>query len=112
MKDILEFKGFIGSVHFNSVDRVFYGKIEGINDLVTFEGASVDELETAFRYMVEQHIEDCSHEGKKPEKSYRGVFNVRVTPELHQKAAQKAVSTGITLNQLVRKALLKELENH
>ena len=38
MKDVLTYKDFIGSVHFSSEDSVFFGRIEGINDLVTFEG--------------------------------------------------------------------------
>jgi predicted HicB family RNase H-like nuclease len=59
MKDVLTYKGFIGSVHYNSKDRVFFGKIEGINDLVTFEGTTVDELENGFRFMVDEHIKDC-----------------------------------------------------
>jgi len=58
MKDILTYKGFIGSVHFSTNDRVFFGKIERINDLVTFEGTTVDELENAFYYMVDEHIQD------------------------------------------------------
>ena len=57
-KNELKYKGFIGSVNFSAEDRVFYGKIEGINDLVTFEGTTVDELEEAFKYMVEEHIQD------------------------------------------------------
>ncbi len=27
MKDVLSYKGFIGSVHFNAEDKVFYGKM-------------------------------------------------------------------------------------
>ncbi len=34
MKDVMQYKNFIGSVHFNADDEIFYGKIEGINDLV------------------------------------------------------------------------------
>jgi len=64
MKDVLTHKGFIGSVHFSTDDRVFYGKIEGINDLVTFEGTMVDELENSFKLMVEELINDCKEEGK------------------------------------------------
>jgi predicted HicB family RNase H-like nuclease len=110
MKNILTYKGFIGTVNFNSEDRLFYGKIEGINDLITFEGTTVDELESAFKYMVDQHIADCKTEGKPAEKSYKGVFNVRISPELHKQAAQKAIIKGITLNQLIKRALKKELE--
>ena len=44
MKDVITYKGFLGSVHFASEDRVFYGKIAGIDDLITFEGETVDQL--------------------------------------------------------------------
>jgi len=57
----LSYKGFIGSVHFSTDDRVFFGKIEGINDLATFEGTTVDELEEAFKYMVDKQILDSNH---------------------------------------------------
>ncbi len=58
MENKLKYKGFIGSVNFSAEDRAFYGKVEGINDLVTFEGTTIDELEEAFKYMVEEHIQD------------------------------------------------------
>lgn len=110
MKDTLTYKGFIGSVHYNSNDRVFFGKVEGINDLVTFEGTSVDELESAFKFMVDEHIKDCEEEGIPVEKSYKGSFNIRLNPGIHKKAAQLALMKGITLNQLVQKAIKREIE--
>ncbi|MDP2891338.1 MAG: hypothetical protein Q8P34_20530 [Bacteroidota bacterium] len=58
MQDVLKFKNFIGSVHFSADDGIYFGKIEGIKDLVTFEGATVDELENSFQSMVEAHIND------------------------------------------------------
>ncbi len=112
MKDVLTYKNFIGSVHFNASDRIFFGKIEGINDLVTFEGSTVDELEDAFKYMVDEHIKDCEEEGIPLEKSYKGTFNVRLNPKLHKKAAQVAMVKGITLNQLVQRAIKRELEEN
>ncbi len=33
----LLYKDYIGSVSFSAEDEVFYGKIEHINDLITFE---------------------------------------------------------------------------
>lgn len=36
MKDKLKYKDFIGSVHYNDGDNVFYGKVEGIDSLVSF----------------------------------------------------------------------------
>lgn len=109
MKNVLEYKGFIGTVNYSAEDRVFFGKVEGINDLVTFEGTTVDELENAFKEMVDLHIDDCAREGKPAEKSYKGIFNVRVSSDLHKKAAQRAAAKGITLNQFVKHALKREL---
>jgi len=110
MKDVLTYKGFISSVHYNSKDRVFFGKIEGINDLVSFEGTTVDELENGFKFMVDEHIKDCEQEGIPVEKSYKGTFNIRLNPDVHKKAAQLALIKGITLNQLVQRAIKREIE--
>ncbi len=108
-KDILIYKEFIGTVSFSAEDRVFYGKVEGINDLVTFEGANVDELEKAFKYMVDEHIKDCKKEGILVEKSYKGNLNVRLSPQLHKKMAQKALLKGVSLNKLINETLRKGL---
>jgi hypothetical protein len=54
---VLTHKGFIGSIHFNSQDMVFHGKIESIADLITFEATTVEELENAFKEAVEDYLE-------------------------------------------------------
>lgn len=111
MKDIIMYKEFIAAVHFNADDEVFYGKIEGINDLITFEGKSVVELKKAFSDSVNEYILLCNKAGKDIYKSYKGSFNVRISPALHKKAVQKATILGIPLNQLVQNVLEKELSH-
>ncbi len=109
MKDKLLYKEFIGSVHYASEDSVFYGKIEGINDLVTFEGESVLELKQAFEDAVEDYFELCAELDKSPLKSFKGTFNVRVGPELHAKAYKMALIKGKSLNQFVQVAIEEAL---
>jgi predicted HicB family RNase H-like nuclease len=109
MKDALKYKGFIGSVHFAAEDRVFYGKVEGVNDLITFEGSTVDDLEKGFKYMVDEHIKDCEKNNTPVEKSYKGNLNIRLSPELHKKAAHNATIKGISLNQYINEAIKKEI---
>jgi predicted HicB family RNase H-like nuclease len=108
--DVLTHRGFIGSVRFSAQDDVFFGKVEGVNDLITFEGDSVKELKDAFRYVVDEHIKDCEDENIPIEKSYKGSFNLRLTPELHRRAAITAKARGSTLNSFVREAIEKKLE--
>ena len=109
MKDVITYKGFIGSVHFASEDRVFYGKVEGINDLISFEGKTVVELEEGFKYMVDEHIKDCKNNKLPLEKSYKGNLNIRLAPEIHKKVVHGAALKGISLNQYINEAIRKEL---
>jgi len=110
LKDVLVYKDFIGSVHFSAEDEVFFGKIEGIEDLVSFEGKSVKEIKNAFEAAVEDYIEICGDNDKELEKSYKGSFNVRMPPDLHRKVKRTAVKLGISLNQFIQKAVEDELE--
>ena len=54
---------------------------------------------------IEAYLETCAHMGKQPEKSYKGVFNVRINPELHRKLAIRAQQEHTTLNKLVERSL-------
>jgi predicted HicB family RNase H-like nuclease len=110
MKNTLGYKGFYASVYFSEEDNLLFGKIEGINDLVMFEGSSVTEIKQMFKVAVEDYIETCKRFNKPLLKSFKGSFNVRVKPEVHQRAAILATMKGISLNQLVQKAIEKELE--
>jgi predicted HicB family RNase H-like nuclease len=105
MNDILEYKGYYASLNFSSEDEVFYGKLFGIDDLVTFEGTSVKELKKAFHEAVNDYLETCKELGKEPNKTYKGTFNVRVTPGLHKDAAFFAASQNISLNDFVKTAI-------
>ncbi len=109
MTDKLLYKEFIGTVHFSAKDSVFYGKVEGINDLVTFEGDNVQDLKTSFEEAVEDYIALCAELGKEPMKSFKGSFNVRITPKLHSKAFKFASLKGTSLNQLVSEAIEEKI---
>lgn len=110
MRNYLEYKGYRGLVEFSEADSFFFGTISGINDLVTFEGASVEEIKSAFYEAVDDYLETCKEIGKSPEKEFKGSFNVRVNSEIHRLAAQKGQAEKISLNKLVDKALRRELE--
>ena len=108
--DVLTYRGFIGSVHFSAQDDVFFGKVEGVSDLITFEGDSVQALKDAFHYVVNEHIKDCEKENIPIEKSYKGSFNLRIPPDLHRRATITAKAHGSTLNAFVRNAIERRLE--
>jgi len=105
MSDVMTYKGYFGTVRYSAEDEVFHGKIEAINDLIVYEGTSVKELKKAFHEAVEDYLETCNEMGREPQKPFKGSFNVRIPSDLHRKAVKKAFMMGISLNQLVQKAL-------
>jgi len=105
MNDILEYKGYYGNVHFSAEDEIFYGKIIGINDLVSFEGDCVSELKSAFHEAVEDYLDLCKELNKEPDKMYKGTFNIRIPSELHRQASIVAAIKNVTLNDLVKTAI-------
>lgn len=109
MSDSMTHKGYIGTVRYSEEDEVFHGKIEAINDLIMFEGTSVKELKKAFHGAVDDYLETCKEMGRAPQKPFKGSFNVRIPSDLHRKAVERATRMGVSLNQLVQKALEEEV---
>lgn len=105
MNDVLEYKKYYAIIQFSAEDDVFYGRIVGINDSISFEGTSVGGLKKAFREAVDDYLETCGQLGKEPEKSYKGSFNVRIPSELHRQAARVAAVKNMSLNDFVRYAI-------
>ncbi len=105
MSDTMTYKGYIGTVRYSEEDEVFYGKIEAINDLIMFEGKSVKGLKKTFHEAVDDYLETCRKMGREPQKPFKGSFNVRISPNLHKKAVEKATRQGVSLNQFVQKAI-------
>ncbi|MGI5846549.1 MAG: type II toxin-antitoxin system HicB family antitoxin [Candidatus Cryptobacteroides sp.] len=104
----LKYKGYLGSVAFSEGDGVFFGKIEGIDGLVNFEGKSVQELTDAFHEAVDDYLAYCLDNGIEPRKSYSGTLNIRISPETHTRIAELATEAGVTINTFISKALDRE----
>ena len=78
-------------------------------DVVTFQGCSVDEIKQAFKDSVNDYLAFCEERGEKPDKPYSGKFNLRISPVLHARLDLKAKSIRESLNSFVAKTLEKTL---
>ncbi len=107
MKNVLQYKGYTGSVAFDAEDKIFYGRVLGIRALIGFEGTTVEDLEKDFHAGVEDYIAMCAEKGIEPEKPFKGTFNIRLDPSLHQRLVTHAMDEGKTLNAFIKEALEK-----
>lgn len=101
MNNIMEYKGYSGTVEYSQEDNVLFGKVLGIKSLISYEGQSVEELKNDFESAVDDYLGLCAEKGISPEKTYKGCINVRLTPETHKKACIIAAAEHISLNQFI-----------
>ena len=78
--------------------------------MILFHLKGVQELKKSFEQAVDDYIILCRENGRTIEKSYKGSFNVRIPPDIHKKTKRIAVMKGISLNQLIQKAVEEEVE--
>ena len=97
----MSYKGYSGSVEYSATDRVFHGILNGIRDIITFEGVTVEELETSFRDAVDEYLDWCAETGVEPQRPYSGRFVLRLSPEMHgeisiaSRAAKESMNTWV-----------------
>jgi predicted HicB family RNase H-like nuclease len=68
MKNMMEYKGYLGSVNYNDEDEVFYGKVEYIRSLISYEGHDVESLAVSFHEAVDDYLLLCQKNDTEPEK--------------------------------------------
>ncbi len=107
MSNIFEYKGYLGQFGYEEGDEALHGTVLNIQDVIHFQGRSIDELRQSFQDSVDDYLDWCVEEGKSPEKPYSGKFIVRIDPGLHRKASIQAQRIGKSLNQWVHEALEK-----
>jgi predicted RNase H-like HicB family nuclease len=54
----IEHRGFTGTVEYSKESKCFYGKVLEIDDLVMYEGQTIEELEHDFKETINEYIED------------------------------------------------------
>jgi predicted HicB family RNase H-like nuclease len=105
----LEYKGYTGSIEYSKEDDLLFGKVLGINGLISYEGKTGNELETDFKEAIDTYLADCKSDGIAPEKPFKGSFNVRISPVLHQKAALLAMEDKMSLNNFVAESIRERI---
>lgn len=107
MKDMMQYKDYYGSVHFDDEALLFYGKVEFVRALISYEATTAKGLRKAFEEAVNDYLELCKEQNKTPEKPFKGSLNIRLTSELHRLVAIEAAHNHVSLNQFINNVLTK-----
>ena len=101
----LTYKGYFAKINFDERDSIFWGKVVGIKDSITFEGETVAQLTEDFHDAIDHYLVDCKKEGRAPAKPYSGKLTLRVSPGIHAEIAAAAAHAGKSLNKWVADTL-------
>ena len=41
MKNLMEYKNYLGSIEFSQEDELFFGKVQGVRALISYEGSGI-----------------------------------------------------------------------
>jgi len=107
MTNTMRYKGYTARIEYDPRDEIFVGRVLGIEDRITFHGATVGTLRHDFRAAIDHYLVDCTARGRAPQKPYSGKILLRVAPEVHARAALTAEAQGKSLNQWVAEVLAR-----
>ncbi|HSX19493.1 MAG TPA: type II toxin-antitoxin system HicB family antitoxin [Gammaproteobacteria bacterium] len=105
MSDLMEYKGYYGSVHLDQDELFFYGKLEFIRGLITYEGNTARQLRASFEDAVDDYLETCKRKNITPEQPFKGSLNVRIGKDLHRQIAIAAAQQEISINAYIKNLL-------
>jgi predicted HicB family RNase H-like nuclease len=109
MMNTMDLDGYSAVIRYNPETDTFRGEIQGLNGGADFYGQTPDELRREFRASLDFFLETCAKQGIEPRKTASGKFMVRLSPDLHARAAIAASADGISLNALVERAIRHEI---
>lgn len=99
--------GYTAKITYDAELDQFRGEILGLNGGADFYGRTPAELRREFRKSLKVFHEVCREKGIDPRRKFSGRFNLRISPELHQRLAALAEASGKSLNTLVEDQLAK-----
>lgn len=108
---MIEYKGYTAVVEFDpSVGRL-HGRVvnSGAYPVATFEATDVAGIVSEFQASVDDYLLACKEDGIEPRKPFSGKLNLRLGPDLHQRAAQSATASGLSLNSWIVQTLEKSV---
>lgn len=113
--DKLQYRGYIGRVVYDGDANLFVGEVINTQAVITFKGSTVNQLKKSFIDSIVAYLEFCKELGEDPEEPpqriYSGKFSIRISPDLHRFASERARLLDLSLNEFVTVALEKQVVN-
>lgn len=98
MKNVMEINGYKALIAFDPDTNLFRGEFFDLNGGADFYAADVKSLQREGKVSLKVFLEMCNEDGVEPHKNYSGKLMVRLSADIHQRAALSAAAHGKSLN--------------
>jgi predicted HicB family RNase H-like nuclease len=102
---VMTVDGYNAKIEYDAEIDLFRGEILGLTGGADFYGKTPKELRAEFKKSLTVFLEVCEEKGVEPRRNYSGKFNLRISPELHERLAIAAQAEGKSINLLAQEAL-------
>jgi len=103
--NVMTVDGYHAKIEYDEELDLFRGEILGLSGGADFYGKNPKELRAEFKKSLQVFLEVCKEKGIEPRRHFSGKFNLRISPELHEKLAIVAQAQGKSINSLAQEAL-------
>lgn len=107
--NIMTVDTYHAKIEYDEALDLFRGEILGLSGGADFYGKNTKALRAEFKKSLQVFLEVCEEKGIEPRRHFSGKFNLRITPELHEKLAIKAHAEGKSINTLALEALQEQV---
>ena len=107
--NVMTVDGYNARIDYDPDTDLFRGEILGLTGGADFYGKNPKELRSEFKKSLQVFLTVCKEKGIEPRRSFSGKFNLRISPELHERLAIAAEAEGKSINTLAQEALLQHV---
>ena len=99
--NLMTVDGYHAKIEYDQELDVFRGEILGLSGGADFYGKNPKELRTEFKKSLQVFLDVCKEKGIEPRRHFSGKFNLRISPELHERLAIEAQAKASLINNLI-----------
>ena len=99
---VMTVDGYHAKIEYDEEFDPFRGEILGLSGGADLYGKNPKELRSEFKKPLEVFLAVCVEKGLEPRPHFSGKFNLRISPELHERLAIEAQAQGKSINTLAR----------
>ena len=113
MKNIMTYKGYWAEINYSEEDGINAetSRILKQTKNITVKKPS-KELKKDFKEAIDHYLSVCKERNEKPDKQCKGSLNVRLGTDLHCKAKMKSIEQNISINELIKQAVVSYLKTN